>query len=75
MDLSWAEDGSLFPMSKQHWKDGLWAFITCNANAWPGANKYLEETQADFVAIQEANLANAECADGRRLYALSGWKA
>lgn len=33
MDLSWADDGSLSAMTKQRWKDGLWAFDTCNANA------------------------------------------
>ena len=33
MDLSWAQDGSLLAMSKKHWKEGLWASDTCNANA------------------------------------------
>ena len=67
IDLSWSGDGSLSAMSTQHWKDGLWAFDTCNANACSDAKKYLERTQADFVAVQEAKLANAECSDAEQI--------
>ena len=35
-DLSWAYDGSFSLISKQHLFEGLWAFDTCNPNAWPG---------------------------------------
>ena len=48
-DLSWADDGSLSALSKDHRAEGLWAFDTCNSNAWAGATNYLERTQADFA--------------------------
>ena len=35
-DLSWADDGSMSMMNKDHREEGLWAFDTCNPNAWPG---------------------------------------
>jgi len=73
-DLSWADDGSLSALSKQHWHQGLWAFDTCNANAWSGAKKYLEKTQADFVAVQEAKIPKEECADNEQAARNSGWK-
>ena len=57
-DLSWADDGSMSMMNKDHREEGLWAFDTCNPNAWPGANKYLEKTHADFVVVQEAKVTN-----------------
>ena len=74
MDLSWAEHGSLSLMSKKHRKEGLWALDTCSANAWPGAKRYPEKTQADFVAVQEAKLAKAECADAEQIARNSGWR-
>ena len=48
-DLSWADDGFMSLLNKDHRNEGLWAFDTCNANAWAGAKTYLERTQADFV--------------------------
>ena len=42
-DSSRADDGPLSLISKQHWFEGLWAFDTCNPNAWPGAKKCLRE--------------------------------
>ena len=47
-DLSCADDGALSLINKEHRLEGLWAFDTCNPNAWAGANKYLERAQADF---------------------------
>ena len=72
--MSWVDDGSLSLLSKQHWFEGLWAFDTCNPNAWLGAKKYLERTQADFVAIQEAKRPTSECADIEQAARNSGWK-
>ena len=74
MGLYVADDGSLSAMSKQHWKDGLRAFDACAANAWPGAKKYQENSQADFVVVQEATRANAECADAKQTARNSGLK-
>ena len=74
-DLSWADGGSLSLTNKDHRDEGLWAFDTCNPNAWAGAKKYLERTQADFVVVREAKIASRECVgteqpqgtlDGRR---------
>ena len=62
MDLTRAEDGSLSAMSKKRWREGLWAFDTCNANAWAGTKTYMERSQADYVAVQEAKLAKTEVA-------------
>ena len=73
-DLSWADDGSLSVTSKQHWFEGLWAFDTCNPNAWPGAKKYLERTQADFVAIQETTVTDSESVDIEQTARNSGWE-
>lgn len=73
-DLSWNDDGSLSAMSKQHWEHGLWAFDTCNANAWSGGNKYLENTQADFVAVQESKLPKTECSDAEQTARNSVWR-
>ena len=61
-------------MSKQHWKAGLWTFDTCNANAWPGAKKYLEKTQADFVAVRESKLPKTECNDAEQTARNFGWR-
>ena len=61
-------------MNKDHRDEGLWAFDTCNANAWAGAKKYLERTQADFVAVQEAKITSGECADVEQAARNSGWK-
>ena len=61
-------------MSKQHWKDGLWAFDTCNASVWPGASKYLVKTQADFLAVQETKIPNTECSDAEQTARNSGWR-
>ena len=73
-DLSWADDGSLSMISKDHREEGLWAFDTCNPNAWPGAKKYLEKTQADFVAVQEAKVPAGEAEDAEQAARNSGWR-
>ena len=73
-DLSCADDGSLSLLSKEHRLEGLCAFDTCNSNAWAGARKYLERTQADFVAIQEAKISNDERADTEQAARNTGWK-
>ena len=43
--LSLADDGSLSLLSKQHWFDGLWAFDTCNPNAWLVPKSTLKEAR------------------------------
>ena len=74
LDLYWNDDGSLSAMSNQHRKDGMWAFDTCNANAWPGAKEYLAKTQADFVAVQEARLQDAGCKGVEQTVRNSEWR-
>ena len=74
IDLAWADDLSLSAMSKAHRQEGLWAFDTRNANAWAGANKYLERTQTDFVAKQETKLTKVDCTDAEQIARNSGWR-
>ena len=73
-ECSWADDGSMSLMSKDHRDEGLWAFDTCNAKVWTGANKYLERTQADFVVVQEAKITSGEGADIEQIARNSGWR-
>lgn len=39
-----------------------------------GAKKYLERTQADFVAIQETKISKNDCADTEQAARNSGWR-
>ncbi len=39
-----------------------------------GAKKYLEKTQADFVAVQEAKVTKGEAKDAEQAARNSGWR-
>ena len=55
-------------MSEKHRKLGLWAFDTCNANAWAGAKEYLARSKTDLVAVQEAKTIAIEVRTPQALF-------
>lgn len=74
-DPRWPDDGSVAAGSQAHVEAGLWAFDTCNGNAWEGLSQYLERSAADAVLGQEAKVEKVYCSDVEDRLALQGWKA
>ena len=54
---------------------GLWAVDTANPNAWSGATEYLNDSAADFMAIQETRVDGEAVKDAENTARNLGWSA
>jgi exonuclease III len=60
-------------MSTQHRRKGLLASDSLNGNAWPAAEEYCGQSEADVVLIQEAKVAEADLVDTEATMRAKGW--
>ena len=72
-DAIWPDDGSLSMKSTQHRRKGMFAIDSLNENAWPAAEEYCGQTEADLILIQEAKIAEPELINTEATMRAKGW--